>query len=286
MKQHRITSSRINRSRGGNIASLLMLILLGTFMLLPLIFVASNAFKPLDELFIYPPRLFVRHPTTDNFNDLMVIMAQSWVPFSRYVFNTLFLTAMGTLGHLLLTSMAAYALARHQFPGSRLIFSTIVLSLMFTPAVTGIPVYILISKLHLLDTYAAVLLPAMQYSLGLYLMKQFLETLPDSVMEAARIDGAGEIRIWWSVAMPMVKPAWLTLIILMIQSLWNIISPYTYSEELKTMPQALQQILTGGIARTGVSAAVSLLILSVPLITFIFSQSRIIETMNASGIKE
>ena len=246
----------------------------------------SNAFKPLDELFIYPPRLFVRHPTTDNFNDLMVIMAQSWVPFSRYVFNTLFLTAMGTLGHLLLASMAAYALARHQFPGSRLIFSTIVLSLMFTPAVTGIPVYILISKLHLLDTYAAVLLPAMQYSLGLYLMKQFLETLPDSVMEAARIDGAGEIRIWWSVAMPMVKPAWLTLIILMIQSLWNIISPYTYSEELKTMPQALQQILTGGIARTGVSAAVSLLILSVPLITFIFSQSRIIETMNASGIKE
>ena len=286
MKQHRITSSRINRSRGGNIASLLMLILLGTFMLLPLIFVASNAFKPLDELFIYPPRLFVRHPTTDNFNDLMVIMAQSWVPFSRYVFNTLFLTAMGTLGHLLLASMAAYALARHQFPGSRLIFSTIVLSLMFTPAVTGIPVYILISKLHLLDTYAAVLLPAMQYSLGLYLMKQFLETLPDSVMEAARIDGAGEIRIWWSVAMPMVKPAWLTLIILMIQSLWNIISPYTYSEELKTMPQALQQILTGGIARTGVSAAVSLLILSVPLITFIFSQSRIIETMNASGIKD
>lgn len=286
MKQHHITSSRINRSRGGNIASLLMLILLGTFMLLPLIFVASNAFKPLDELFIYPPRLFVRHPTTDNFNDLMVIMAQSWVPFSRYVFNTLFLTAMGTLGHLLLASMAAYALARHQFPGSRLIFSTIVLSLMFTPAVTGIPVYILISKLHLLDTYAAVLLPAMQYSLGLYLMKQFLETLPDSVMEAARIDGAGEIRIWWSVAMPMVKPAWLTLIILMIQSLWNIISPYTYSEELKTMPQALQQILTGGIARTGVSAAVSLLILSVPLITFIFSQSRIIETMNASGIKE
>ena len=126
----------------------------------------------------------------------------------------------------------------------------------------------------------------MQYSLGLYLMKQFLETLPDSVMEVARIDGAGEIRIWWSVAMPMVKPAWLTLIILMIQSLWNIISPYTYSEELKTMPQALQQILTGGIARTGVSAAVSLLILSVPLITFIFSQSRIIETMNASGIKE
>ncbi len=286
MKQHRITSSRINRSRGGNIASLLMLILLGAFMLLPLIFVASNAFKPLDELFIYPPRLFVRHPTTDNFNDLMVIMAQSWVPFSRYVFNTLFLTAMGTMGHLLLASMAAYALARHQFPGSRLIFSTIVLSLMFTPAVTGIPVYILISKLHLLDTYAAVLLPAMQYSLGLYLMKQFLETLPDSVMEAARIDGAGEIRIWWSVAMPMVKPAWLTLIILMIQSLWNIISPYTYSEELKTMPQALQQILTGGIARTGVSAAVSLLILSVPLITFIFSQSRIIETMNASGIKE
>ncbi len=208
------------------------------------------------------------------------------MPFSRYLFNTVSLTALGTLLHLIFASLAAYPLARHQFPGRNLIFSAIVLSLMFSPAVTQIPSYIIISDIGLLDTFWATLLPAIQYSLGLYLIKQFMETLPNSVIEAARIDGASEWRIWASIAMPMVKPAWLTLIILMIQSLWNTISPYTYSEELKTMPQALSQILSGGIARTGVSAAVSLIMLSVPVITFICSQSRIIETMNSSGMKD
>jgi ABC-type glycerol-3-phosphate transport system permease component len=286
MKERKITSQKVNRSRAGNVMSMCFLVLLGLFMILPLVFVISNAFKPLDELFIYPPRLFVRNPTFENFGDMLVLMSQSWVPFTRYLFNTVFITAAGTAGHVVLASMAAFALARHNFPGKNIIFSIIVLSLMFTPAVTGIPNYIIITKIKILDTYLATLLPAMQYSLGLYLMKQFMETLPDTVMEAARIDGASEMLIWWRIAMPMVKPAWLTLIILMIQSLWNTISPYTYSEDLKTMPQALNQILAGGIVRTGVSAAVSLIMLTVPLLTFIFSQSKIIETMNASGMKD
>ncbi len=283
---HKRTSARINRSRGGNIVSVAFLLLLGAFMLLPMVFVVSNAFKPLDELFIYPPKLLVNNPTLDNFRSMNKLMSQSWVPFSRYLFNTVTLTALGTAGHLILASLAAYPLARHRFPGRNLIFSAIVLSLMFSPAVTQIPSYIIISRMGLLNTFAATLLPAMQYSLGLYLIKQFMETLPDSVIEAARIDGASEWRVWYSVAMPMVKPAWLTLIILMIQSLWNTISPYVYSEELKTMPQALNQILSGGIARTGVSAAVSLIMLSVPVVTFVCSQSRIIETMNSSGMKD
>lgn len=288
MKQrtHKRTTARINRSRAGNIVTVFFLLLLGAFMLLPLVFVVCNAFKPLDELFIYPPKLIVNKPTLDNFRDMAKLMNQSWVPFSRYLFNTVTLTALGTLLHLLFASIAAYPLARHQFPGRNLIFNAIVLSLMFSPAVTQIPSYIIISSIGLLDTFWATLLPAIQYSLGLYLIKQFMETLPTSVIEAARIDGASEWRIWATVAMPMVKPAWLTLIILMIQSLWNTISPYTYSEELKTMPQALSQILSGGIARTGVSAAVSLIMLSVPVITFILSQSRIIETMNSSGMKD
>jgi len=285
-KEHKRTSARVNRSRGGNIVALLFLLILAAFMVLPLVFVISNAFKPLDELFIYPPRLFVSHPTTDNFRAMSKLMSQSWVPFSRYLFNTVFLTVVGTFGHLIIASLAAYPLARHNFRGKNVIFSMIVLSLMFSGAVTQIPSYIIISKVGLLDTYAATILPALQYSLGLYLMKQFMEGIPDSVIEAARIDGASEWRIWYSVAMPMVKPAWLTLIILMIQSLWNTISPYTYSEELKTMPQALNQIMAGGIARTGVSAAVSLIMLSVPVITFVLSQSQIIETMNFSGMKD
>lgn len=283
---HKRTTARINRSRGGNLMLLLFLLLLAAFMLLPMVFVVSNAFKPLDELFIYPPRLLVNKPTLDNFSSMMKLMSQSWVPFSRYLFNTVFLTAAGTLLHLIFASLAAYPLARHKFMGRDLIFGAIVLSLMFSGSVTQIPSYIIITRIGLLDSHLATLLPAIQYSLGLYLIKQFMETIPDSIIEAARIDGASEWRIWAQVAMPMVKPAWLTLIILMIQSLWNTISPYTFSEELKTLPQALNQILSGGIARTGVSAAVSLIMLSVPAITFILSQSQIIETMNSSGMKD
>lgn len=285
-KVHKRTTARINRSRGGNFMSLLFLLALAAFMLLPMVFVVSNAFKPLDELFIYPPKLLVNRPTLDNFTSMMKLMSQSWVPFSRYLFNTVFLTVAGTVLHLVIASLAAYPLARHQFMGRDIIFGAIVLSLMFSGSVTQIPSYIIITKVGLLDNHLATILPAIQSSLGLYLIKNFMETLPDSVIEAARIDGASEWRIWAQLAMPMVKPAWLTLIILMIQNLWNAISPYTFSEELKTLPQALNQILSGGIARTGVSAAVSLIMLSVPVVTFILSQSQIIETMNSSGMKD
>ncbi|MBQ7129149.1 MAG: carbohydrate ABC transporter permease [Clostridia bacterium] len=277
---------QVNRSLMGNVTTLLFLAFLGVFMVLPLVFVISNAFKPLDELFIFPPRFFVRNPTLSNFSDMLIVMSESWVPFSRYLFNTIFITVLGTFGHVFFSSMAAFALARHHFPGARVIFRIIVLSLMFTPAVTAIPTYIIMAKINLLDTYWAIILPAMQTSLGLYLMKQFMETLPEAVLESARMDGAGEIRIFWKIGMPMVKPAWITLIILMIQNLWNTISSFTYSEQLKTMPQAMSQILSGGIARTGVASAVALIMLSVPLLVFIFSQSKVIETMSTSGMKD
>ena len=281
-----LTTKNINRSTGGNLMMLLFLLLLSAFMLIPMIFVVSNAFKPLDELFIYPPRLFVQNPTLDNFSDMAAILSQSWVPFTRYLFNTLFITAVGTVGHILISSMAAFALAKHNFPGQKLMFGAIVLSLMFSGAVTGIPTYIMMSKAGLLDTWWAIILPSFQSSLGLYLMKQFMEGLPDSVLEAARIDGMSEIKIFWKIAMPMVKPAWLTLMILMIQSLWNINSPYIFSAQLKSLSQAMGQILAGGIARTGVSSAVALIMLIVPLTVFVVSQSNVIETMNSSGMKE
>lgn len=283
---HRKAKKLSAHGRAGKRASILFLLLLVAFSVFPLIYVICNAFKPLEELFVYPPRLFFRKPTLDNFRDLFIATGQSWVPFIRYVFNTVTVTVIGTAGHLFLASMAAYIFAKHDFPGGRLIFRLIVLSLMFTPAVTNIPNYIIMAKLGLIDTYFAVILPSLQYSLGLYLMKQFMETIPDSVLESARTDGAGEFLVYWKIAMPSVKPAWLTLIILMIQSLWNSISPYTYSEELKSLPQALSQILAGGIARTGAAAAAALIMISVPILTFVLSQSQVIETMSTSGMKE
>lgn len=277
---------RFTRSRGGNAVQLIILLILAAFTVFPMIFVVSNAFKPLSELYIFPPNFLPIRPTLDNFRDLLTIMSQSWVPFTRYLFNTVFITVVGTAGSLFFSSMAAFVLSKHKFPGRNLIFNLIVMSLMFTTAVTSIPNYIIMSKIKLVDTYFASILPAFQFSLGLYLMKQFMETIPDSILESARIDGAGELYVYFRIAMPMVKPAWLTMIILTVQNLWNLISPYTYSEELKTLPQAMQQILSGGVSRAGVGSAVALVMMSVPLICFIVSQANVIETMSTSGIKE
>jgi ABC-type glycerol-3-phosphate transport system permease component len=282
-----VRRKRVNRSWAGTLALFLLLSVFGAFMALPLVFAINAAFKPLDEIFLFPPRLFVRNPTLDNFADLIALLGQSWVPFSRYIFNTVFITAVGTAGHVILASAAAYPLAKHRFPGRNVLFTMVVLSLMFAPQVTAIPNYMIMSALGLVDTYWAVILPSFAFSLGLYLMKQFMEQIPDALLEAAKIDGASEYRIFWQVVMPNVKPAWLTLIILSFQQLWGTDgNGFIYSEELKTLHFAANQIVQGGIARAGVGAAVALILMSVPIMLFIFSQSRIIETMATSGMKD
>ena len=287
MRHRKLNTKRLNRSLGGDIFSIAVLVLFGSFMVLPMIYAISNAFKPLDELFMFPPRFFVRNPTTDNFRDLFLLMAQSWVPFSRYIFNTLFITAAGTAGHVVVASMAAYALEKHRFPGSKLFFSIVVTSLMFSSVVTAIPNYLVMARLNWLDTYLSLIIPAFGYPLGLFLMKQFMETVPDSLLESARMDGASEFRTFWTIAMPCVKPAWLTLVIFSFQTLWgNTGSTFIYSEELKTLPYALNQILLGGFARAGVGAAVVLLMMIVPVTLFMVTQSSIIQTMAKSGIKD
>ncbi|SDE26063.1 ABC-type glycerol-3-phosphate transport system, permease component [Paenibacillus sp. UNCCL117] len=281
------SQKRLTRSFWGNVAVFLFLGMFGAFMALPLIYTVNNAFKPLDELFLFPPRFLVRNPTLDNFFDLTNLMANSWVPFTRYVFNTVFITLAGTVGHVILASAAAYPLAKHRFPGAKPLFTIVVLSLMFSPHVTAVPNYVIMSWLGLIDSYTAVIAPALASSLGLYLMKQFMEQIPDTLLEAAKIDGASEYRIFWQIVMPLVKPAWLTLTILLFQVLWGTTGgSFIYSEELKTMSYALGQILAGGIVRAGPGAFVALLMMSVPITIFIVSQSNIIETMASSGMKE
>lgn len=276
-----------NRSRGGDIFIYIILIIFGSFFVYPLVYAINNAFKPLDEIFLFPPKLFVQNPTIDNFKDLFSIMGKSWVPFSRYIFNTVFITFMGTAGHLIIASMGAYVLAKYKFPGSKLFFQAVIVALMFSTYVTAIPNYLIMTKLRWVDTYLAVIVPAFASPMGLFLMKQFMEGIPDSLIEAAKIDGAKEGAIFIQIVMPMVKPAWLTLIIFSIQNLWNNrASNFIYSEELKTLPYALQQIISGGVARAGVGAAVSLFMMVVPVTIFIFAQSNIIETMATSGIKD
>lgn len=278
----------LNRSPGGNIAILFFLALVGVFMALPLVYSVSSALKPLDELWMYPPRFFVHNPTFKNFRDLFDLMGDNWVPFSRYVFNTFFVSIVGTFGHVILSSLCAYALAKHNFPGRNFLFQMVVLSLMFSAVVTQVPSFLIMSKMKLINTFGAYILPAFCSSLGLYLMKQFIETsIPDSLLEAARIDGAGEGRIFWRVVMPLVKPAWLTLIIFSFQGLWNTSATVLIQrEELKTLNNALSQIVSGGIARTGTAAAAAVIMMVVPIFVFVISQGSIVETVATSGMKD
>lgn len=286
-KKHVIKRRHPNRSIGGDIGIYIMLALVACLMAFPLVFAISSSLKPLDELFRFPPTVFPQHPTLDNFADLIVTMGQSFVPFSRYIVNTVFITAVGTFGHLVIASMAAFVLAKYDFPGGKFFFGVVTTCLMFSGYVTGIPNYVIMSKLGMIDTYWSLLLPAFAAPIGLFMMKQFMEGLPTALIEAAHIDGAGEFRIFWSIVMPNVKPAWLTVIIFSVQSLWNnSAATVIYSEAKKTLVYALQQIQAGGVARTGQAAAVTVVVMAVPILIFIVSQSQILETMASSGIKD
>ena len=276
-----------NRSIGGDVGIYIFLALCSIMMVFPLFFAICNALKPLDEVLKNPPTVFPRNPTFDNFSDLLITMSQGWVPLSRYIWNTIFITVVGTLGHVVLASMAAYVLAKYRFPGGQLFFRIAVVALMFSGYVTGIPNYMIMCKLHMVDTYWALILPAIGGSLGLFLMKQFMEGFPMSLIEAAKIDGASEMTIFWKLVMPNVKPAWLTISIFSINGLWN--NPqttYIYTESKKMMAYALSQIQAGGIARTGQSTAVIVFTMTVPIVFFLFSQSQILETMATSGLKD
>lgn len=281
---------RLNRSFGGTAVIFIFLLAGALFMLLPTIYAVSAAFKPLDEIYIFPPRLFVRRPTLDNFVQVGVLADTFWVPLSKYVFNTVFISVTATVGHLVLSSMAAYPLAKHSFVGKNLFSNIVKWSLLFTSAAMLIPQYIVMSRFGMINTYWAYILPSVQSALGLYLMMNFMGQIPEAMLEAARIDGAGELRIFWQIAMPNVKPAWLTVMIFSFQTIWNTtgatqMSQLVYDEKIKMVSSLLSQVVAGGTARAGAGSALSLLLMLPPIILFIASQSRIIETMSSSGMK-
>ena len=278
----------LNRSAGGDAGISFFLILMGAFMFLPMLYIIMQSLKPLDELWMFPPRFYVTNPTLENFSDLFALMNTSWVPFSRYIFNTVLITAAGTFGNLILASMAAYALAKLNFPGRKWMFEIIVLSLMFHQTVNQVTHFIILTTMKMVDTYFAIIIPALATTMGLYLMKQFMESsVSDAVLESARLDGASEFKTFVVIAMPMVKPAWLTLIIESFKGLWNTgASVYIQSEQLKTFNYAIQQIVNGGVARAGAGAAATVVMMIVPITVFVVSQSNIIETMGSSGMKD
>ncbi len=171
MKLIKLKKRKPNRSRGGDMGIYIMLILFGIFFVIPLVYTVSNAFKPLDEIYLYPPRFFVKNPTFNNFQDLLVVMSNSYVPFTRYVFNTVLTTLVGTVGHLIIGSMAAYVLAKYDFPGGKQFFDICVTALMFNAYVLQIPTYLIMTKLGWVDTYLALIVPAFALLWNRFLMR-------------------------------------------------------------------------------------------------------------------
>lgn len=279
------------RSRRATVIEYIVITVLALFTMLPIVYMVSTAFKPLEEMFLYPPRFLVRHPTMRNFAELLLAIDALTVPFVRYAFNSLFVTITTVTFGVVISSMAAFPLAKYpRMPGGKFFFSIIISTLMFAPEVTQIPRYLIVDKLGLIDTYAGLILPVLAGSYGLFLMKQFMEQLPIELIEAAKIDGASEWRIFWRVVMPLVRPAWITLIIFSFIGTWNdFFTPliFTRSEQMKTLPLMMSTIGggPGQVARWGAVAAASLVVTLPTFFLFVFLQRYVMETMAHSGIK-
>ena len=280
------TGHRLNRGIGGDFLVIFFVGFFALFSSLPLIFAIMTSFKPLGELFLFPPRFFVMEPTVGNFVSLFQMSANLWVPFNRYLFNSLFISFVGITGQIILVSLAAYPLAKHKFPGRLALNQMVVFALLFSTTVTMIPSYVIMTHLGLVDTHLAIILPAMQRTIGLFLMISFMYQVPTDSLEAARIDGCSEFGILWKIVMPVVKPATMTLVIFAFQELWRSTGDgFIFTENLKTLPVAFEQIRVGGIARAGVGSAAAVIMMIPPIILFFIAQHKVIETMAHSGIK-
>ncbi|XID91351.1 carbohydrate ABC transporter permease [Paenibacillaceae bacterium WGS1546] len=269
----------------------LFLTVLSIFMLLPIIYLFNHAFKPASELFKYPPTFIVEHPTLRNFSDLLLASKNSIVPVTRYLFNNLISTSL-TIGlSTFFSILCAFALSKGRFPGKELLFSTIVISLMFAPETVQIPRYFVISELGLINTYWAHVLPLVAMPVSVFLMKQFIDQIPNEMLEAARLEGANELRVLTSVIVPLSLPAVATVAILSFQGSWSNIETSTFfieDETMKTLPfyvLTLTSGLSNSVARQGVAAAATLMMFIPNLVFFLLLQRKMIDTMMHSGIK-
>lgn len=287
-RYQKIHSRRFSRSKAGNFLNFSLIAITGLFTMLPLIYAVVTSLKPLDELLIFPPRFFVQRPTIENYVALPELLSALRIPLSRYVFNSLFISVVTTFFFIILSAMAAFSLSKSKLPGRNVIFIIIQFALLFNAYVLSIPQYLIFSELRIVDTYWVYILPQMASTLGVFLIKQYIEGyVPDALLEAATIDGAGYFRIFWRIVMPMIKPAWLTLMLFAFRNIWAAIPQGTiFSEELKTLPMIMTQITAGGIARAGSAMAVTVIMMVPPIAVYMVSQSNVIEAMSSAGIKE
>lgn len=281
------SNRQAGRRIGGTIAIFAFLLILGLFMALPIYLTVVMSIKPVEELFIFPPKLYAIRPTLENFGDMFAVLKSNRVPFSRYVFNSLFVTVTVTVCQCIFLSMAAFVLAKCKFPGSRLLNGLIVVSLLYQSNVIYIMQYMVMAKMGIINSIWALILPSIASPIGLYLMRQSIGQIPDAMIEAAKVDGAGLFRICWQIVMPNQKPALMTLIIFAFQTAWNLqAGAVIFDEELKTLPTVVTQAAASGLARAGVAMTAAVFMLIPPILVFMLAQRQVIETMAHSGIKD
>ncbi|MBD5459563.1 MAG: carbohydrate ABC transporter permease [Lachnospiraceae bacterium] len=280
------------RSFWGNVILGLFLLVMAVAFFFPVVYMVSQSMKPMNEMFIFPPKIIVQNPTLNNYRDFVNVLANTVVPVTRSLFNSLFVVVIGSVGHIVLASLCAYPLAKYKFPGSKFFNQIIVYSLMFNASVTMIPNFLTIAGLGMLDTQWAIIIPGFASTLGLYLMKNFMEQIPDSLMEAAQIDGAGYVRIHFTIVMPVVKPALVTAFIMVFQSFWtNTGDKFIYTEAQKGFAYVVGQLASGkitgvGTSYAGISSASAVIMFAVPLVVFLIMQNNVVSTMATSGMKE
>lgn len=268
-----------------------VLVPMAIFMGLPIVYIINHAFKPLDELFAYPPQFFVKRPTIENFQALLWSADSSNVPISRYVFNSIIVSFAVVICTIIISTMAGYALSKKEFKGKKWLFELNTIALMFVAATVTIPRYLIVDKLGLIDTFLANIIPLLALPVGLFLIKQFVDQVPNELLEAARMDGANDFQIYFKVVLPMIKPAIATVAILAFQMSWNDAGTsnlYINDESLKTFAFYMSTLTSNAgnsVAGQGISAAASLLMFVPNLIIFIFMQKQVMDTMAHSGIK-
>ncbi len=278
---------RYTRSKVGTFFYFTFIFLAGAFTVLPLIYCICTSFKPLDELLVFPPRFLVHNPTLQNYKILPELLSNLKVPITRYVFNSLFVTLVGTIANVVVGSMAAFVLSKSKLKYKKQIFMIVQFSLMFNAYTLAMPRYLIYKTLGIMDTYWIYILPAIPSATSVFLMKQYMDSyVPNEMLESAQIDGASFWGIYWRIIVPMVKPAFMTTLLFAFRDLWAMIPSGTiFSEELKTLPMIVNQITAGGIARSGSAMAVTVILMIPPIVIYLLTQSHVMETMNTAGIK-
>ena len=274
---------------GSQIKFYLLIVPVAIFMTLPVVYILNQAFKPLDEIFRFPPTFLVRRPSLMNFRMILNFASASGIPVSRFIFNTLLMTAITVTLSIFITAMSAYALSKKKFRAREWVFKLNQAALMFVPAAVSIPRYLIIVRIGLYNNFFAHIFPLLAMPVGLFLVKQFVDQVPDSLLESARLDGAGEMTIMWRIVFPLIKPALATVGILCFQIVWGATDPsnfYIVDDTLKSFTFFLSTLATLQTPYlAGIQAASSMILFLPNLIIFIVMQSRVMNTMSHSGIK-